>query len=79
MEFPVIAVPDGSDLLDTLNVGKINVRSSFVRTQNKITSVFLQIPSFTETDVSMLSIEFEALLLERDRGPGMLVTSFPIA
>lgn len=58
MGFLVIAVLDGSDLLNPLNASEIDVRPGFVRTQNEIAPMFLPIPSFAEMDVAVVRGEF---------------------
>jgi hypothetical protein len=64
VEFPFVAVPNGSHLADVLDN---NIWSSLDLAEDEIRPVFFQVSTFGETNPVVLRVVFEAVLFERDR------------
>ena len=78
MQFPLVTRPDGSNLLDTLYGGEVNVGARLVCTEDEVRPVRFEIRSLRESDAVVLGVEFEASGFERDRGTRMVVAVFTV-
>lgn len=76
VEFPVVAVPHGSHLLDVLHG---HVRSRLVLTENEVRAVVLQVESLAQTELVVLGIVLDTVLLPRHGGAWVVVASLSVA
>ena len=76
VEFPAVAVPDGSNLLDVLHG---HVRSCFVFREDEVRAVGLQVEPFAQTEFVVLGVVLDTVLLPRHGGAWVLVASLSVA
>jgi hypothetical protein len=76
VEFPLIAVPDRTHLLDVLNV---YVRAGFVLGEDEVRPALFQVEAFRETELAVLRVVLDGSFLPRDGGARVVVATFPVA
>ena len=64
VEFPFVAVPDGSHLSNVLDN---NIWSSLDFAEDEVRPVFFEVSTFGEANPIVVSVVFEAVFFERDR------------
>jgi len=79
VQLPLVAVPDGANVLHSVNFREVNVRSSLVLTEQEVREVFFQVLPFAESDEVVLGIVFESIFFERDHTLGAIVDVFAVA
>jgi len=63
VEFPFVAVPDGSDLADVFDN---NVWPRFDFAEDEVRPVFFEVSAFGEANPVVVGVVFEAVFFERD-------------
>ena len=76
VEFPLVAVPDGTHLLDVLN---FYVGSGFVLREDEVRPTLFQVEAFRETELAVLRVVLDGSFLPRDGGARVSVATFPVA
>ena len=76
VEFPLVAVPDGTHLLDVLHS---HVWACIVLTENEVRTVGLQVEPLAQTDSVVRGIVLDAVLFPRHGGAWMIVASLSVA
>ena len=76
MEFPTVAVPYGSNLLDVLHG---YVRSRLVLYKDEVRAVVLQVEALAQAELVVLDVVFDAVLFPRYGGAWVFVASLAVA
>ena len=77
VQFPLVAVPDGANVLYPVDFREVNVGAGLVLAADEVRPVLLQVRAFRESDTVVVGIVFEPVFFERDRtlGPGITESS----
>ena len=76
VEFPLVAVPDSTHLLDVLH---LYVGSSFVFREDEVRPRLFQVEAFREAELAVFRIVLDGSFLPRDGGARVVVATFPVA
>ena len=78
VQFPLVTRPDGSNLLDALYGGEVNIGASLVFAEDEVRPILLEVRSFAESNPVVLGVEFESTGFERDRASRVFVVVFAV-
>ena len=59
MQFPLVAVPDGANVLYPVDFREVNVGAGLVLAEDEVRPVLLQVRAFRESDTVVVGIVFE--------------------
>jgi hypothetical protein len=79
VQFPLITVPDGLNVLQPIDFCEVNVRASLVLAEQEVRPMLLEVGAFREADAVVLGAVFEAVCFERDRTFGSFIAVFAVA
>ena len=76
MQLPLVAIPDGTHLLNVLHG---HVRARLVLCEDEIRPALFQVKPFRETELAVLVVVLDGSFLPRDGGARVVVATFPVA
>jgi len=79
VQFPLVAVPDGANVLHSVDFREVNVRARLVLAEQEVRPVFFQVRAFREPDAVVLGVVFEPVFFECHRGTRSGVAVFAVA
>ncbi|KOX97351.1 hypothetical protein AMR74_00080 [Halorubrum tropicale] len=76
VEFPTVAVPDGTHLLDVLD---FYIGTGFVLCEDEVRPRLFQVEAFREAELAVFRIVLDRSFLPRHGGARVVVATFPVA